>query len=141
MEWLEEEATIVNPEDPNLLHINILEMIALIINIWLALVFITQHGDIPGGHIIAMLADNTSALSWMQYASQTKHPTVSELSCFILDLTLSCSICHKLSGLHLQGILNIGADKLSRFEPPPKGGGRTLASVIAQHSTLATCQA
>jgi hypothetical protein len=69
MEWLEEKATIVNLEDPNRLHINILKMIALIIKIWLALVFITQHGDIPCGHIIAMLADNTSALSWMRYAS------------------------------------------------------------------------
>jgi hypothetical protein len=113
LEWLEEVATSVNSEEPNHLHINILELIALTINVWLALVFITHHGDITGGHIIAMLADNTSALSWMCNASQTKHPVVCELSHFILDLTLSCPICHKLLGLHLQVILNIGADKLS----------------------------
>jgi hypothetical protein len=95
------------------LHINVLELIAIIINIWLALVFITKSGKIPGGHIISMLADNTSALSWMRYTSRTKRPVVRELSHFILDLTLSCPIQHKLSGLHIQGILNIGADKLS----------------------------
>jgi hypothetical protein len=141
LEWLEEEASDVDSEDPDGLHINVLELIAIIINIWLALVFITQVGDIPGGHILTMLADNTSALSWMRYASRTKRPVVRALSRFILDLTLSCSVSHKLSGLHLQGTLNIGADKLSRFEPPPKGGGKTWASVIAQHSPLMTCQA
>ncbi len=93
----------VNTADPDSLHINILELIALIINIWLTLVSIIQHGNIPRGHIIAMLADNTSALSWMRYASRTKHPVVCKLSRFIMDLTLSCSICHTLSGLHLQG--------------------------------------
>jgi hypothetical protein len=103
LEWLEEDMTVVNTADPDSLHINILELIALIINIWLTLVSIIQHGNIPRGHIIAMLADNTSALSWMRYASRTKHPVVCKLSRFIMDLTLSCSICHTLSGLHLQG--------------------------------------
>jgi hypothetical protein len=65
LEWLEEEATAVDTTDPDHLHINVLELIALMNNIWLTLVFITQHGNIPGGHIIAMLADNTSAMSWM----------------------------------------------------------------------------
>ncbi len=141
LEWLEEDATVVNMADPDCLHIYILELIALILNIWLTSVFITQHGNIPGGHIIAMLADNTSALSWMQYASRTKHPVVRELSHFIMDLTLSCPICHKLSGLHLQGIQNIGVDELSYFKPPTKGGGHTWASIIAQHSPHSTCQA
>jgi hypothetical protein len=51
LEWLEEDAMVVNTADPDRLHINILELIALILNIWLTLVFITQHGNIPGGHI------------------------------------------------------------------------------------------
>jgi hypothetical protein len=91
-------------------------MIAIIINIWLTLVFITQTSDIPGGHTITMLADNTSALSWMHYASCTKRPAIPTLSHFIMDLTLSCSVSHKLSGLHLQGIQNIGVDKLIRVQ-------------------------
>jgi hypothetical protein len=37
--WLEEEASDVDSEDPDGLHINVLELIAIIINIWLALVF------------------------------------------------------------------------------------------------------
>jgi hypothetical protein len=112
LEWLKEDAMVVDTADPDRLHINILELsaIALIINIWLTLVFITQHGNIPGGHIITMLADNTSALSWIQYTSRTKHPVVWELSHFIMDLTLSCPICNKLLGLHLQGIQNIGVE-------------------------------
>jgi hypothetical protein len=141
LEWLKEDTMVVGMADPDHLHINILELITLIINIWLTLVSFMQHGNIPGGHIITLLADNTSALSWMRYASWTKHPVVRKLSCFIMDLTLSCPICHKLSGLHLQGIQIIGADKLSCFEQPPKGGGRTWASVIVQHSPLSTCQA
>jgi hypothetical protein len=141
LEWLEEDTTVVDTADHDHLHVNILELIALILNIWLTLVFITQHGNILGGHIIAMLADNTSALSWMQYASRTKHPVVRKLSRFIMDLTLSFPICHKLSGLHLQGTQNIGADNLLYFEPPLKGGGRTWASLIAQHSPHSTCQA
>jgi hypothetical protein len=72
LEWLEEEASDIDSEDPDGLHINVLELIAIIINIWLALVFITQVSDIPSGHIITMLVDNTSALSWMHYASCTK---------------------------------------------------------------------
>jgi hypothetical protein len=57
LEWLEEDATVVDTADPDSLHINILELIALIINIWLTLVSIIQHGNIPRGHIISMLAD------------------------------------------------------------------------------------
>jgi hypothetical protein len=121
--WLKEEATVIHPEDPDCLHINILELFALIINIWLALVFITHSGNIPGRHIIVMLADNTSALSLMRYTSCPKCPVVHELNCFIMDLTFSCPMQHKLSWLHLQGILNVGADKLSQFKLPAKGGG------------------
>jgi hypothetical protein len=81
---------VVDRGDPDCLHINILELTALIINMWLTLVSFTQHGHILGGHIIAMLADNTSALSWMRYASCTKHHVVRKLSHFIMDLTLCC---------------------------------------------------
>jgi hypothetical protein len=65
LEWLEEDVMVADMADPDCHHINILELIALIINIWLTLVSFTQHGNILGGHIITMLADNTSALSWM----------------------------------------------------------------------------
>jgi hypothetical protein len=139
--WLADEEETADSQAPDCLHINILELIAIIINIWLTLVFITAASSIPGGHIVSFLVDNTSALSWMHYASHTKRPVVHALSRFILDLTLSSSIPHKMPGLHLVGILNIGADKLSWFEPPPKGGGKTWASVISQHSPLKTCQA
>jgi hypothetical protein len=35
--------------------------------------------------------------------------------------------------LHLQGILNVGADKLSQFKLPAKGGGWTMAAVYFVH--------
>ncbi len=56
--WLTDEET-VNSQDPDCLHINILELIAIIINIWLTIVFISAEGSIPGGNIISFLADNT----------------------------------------------------------------------------------
>jgi hypothetical protein len=54
-----------SPADADGLHINLLEFIAIIINIWLALSWVRSAPTPPGGHIIAILADNTSALSWL----------------------------------------------------------------------------
>jgi hypothetical protein len=138
-----EEASMepIDDADNDGLHINVLEFVALIINIWFALVSIQRLGNRVGGHVIAILADNTSALSWMRHASRSHRPAVRELSRFVLDLTLSCLISHKMSGRHIEGKKNVGADKLSRFDDPPEGGGRTWASVISQHSPLRTCRA
>jgi hypothetical protein len=44
------------------LHINILEFVAIIINLWLAIYFIKLIRPPPGGSIVANLANITSAM-------------------------------------------------------------------------------
>jgi hypothetical protein len=53
------------------LHINLLEFVAIIINLWLVLRWIRSVEAPPGGHIVAVLADNTSALSWLRHFSRS----------------------------------------------------------------------
>jgi hypothetical protein len=53
------------------LHINLLEFVAIIINLWLALRWIRSVKAPLGGHVVAALADNTSALSWLRHASRS----------------------------------------------------------------------
>jgi len=118
------------------LHINVLEFIALIINLWFTLAIIRRMGPRLGGYIISLLADNTSALSWLRYAARSHRPLVRELSRFAMGLTLASPLSFKLSGRHIKGTLNVGADVLSRPADWP-----TWASATKEHSPLGTCQA
>jgi hypothetical protein len=122
--------------DPDGEHINVLEFVVIIIQAWFTIRFIMERGDIIGGYIVTILTDNTSALSWMRYAARSHRPSVRELSRFLLGLTLACSIPFKLSGRHIQGKKNVGADALSRPLEFP-----TWASATEQCSRLQTCQA
>jgi hypothetical protein len=58
-------------------HINILEIVAIAINLWLVIHFIRSHHEAhPGGNIVAIVAENTSALSWLRFASRGRaHPS------------------------------------------------------------------
>ena len=96
------------------LHINVLEFVAMIIELWFVIILIQRHGPYPGGYIVQLLGDNTTALSWLRYAARSHRPIVRDLSRFAMALTLSCPLSLKLSGKHLKGKLNIGADALSR---------------------------
>jgi hypothetical protein len=120
----------------NGLHINVLEFVAIIIELWFALAFMQRRGPRVGGYVIQLRADNTSALSWMRYAARSHRPIVRNLSRFFMALTLASSASFKLSGSHIKGVDNMGADALSRPSDHP-----TWASVIAHHSPLATCPA
>ena len=53
----------------DLLHINPLEFIAIIVNVWFLLHFIRKEAPREGGHHVLVCADNTSAISWMKYAA------------------------------------------------------------------------
>ena len=59
----------------NLLHINTLEFLAIIINVWLCLYFIKRRPPNEGGHHVLVRADNTSAISCTQ-PDHTNHPYV-----------------------------------------------------------------
>ena len=85
---------------------------------------------IRNAHIIMnVLADNTSALSWMQHAARTKRPAVRNLARFLQALLTHCPLPIRLQGNHLPGKENIIADLLSRFLLAPSWG-----SVIEQTS-------
>jgi hypothetical protein len=55
------------------LHINPLEFLAVIINLWLALKIIRDDPRCLTGSIINLLSNNTTALSWMHVAATTLH--------------------------------------------------------------------
>lgn len=133
----------VYPDNP---HINILEFIALIIEIWICARQIhrattdpsssdTFANAPPGGHRLGALADNTSALSWLRYASRTKRIPVRNLArllmAFLSHPFITALLC--VQGRHLAGRDNIGADLLSRFENAP-----SWESATEQYPPLAT---
>lgn len=127
------------PDDHwEMLHINPLEFIGIIINIWFAVWSIRKDPDKLGGHIINVLADNTSALSWLKYAARTRRPLIRNLAYLLHGILIysQTSDIAKFVGNHIAGILNVEADRLSRFEQWP-----TLDSVTEPCSQLQTCQA
>jgi hypothetical protein len=64
-------------------HINVLEFVAIIINLWLMIVVVSRRHPAPiSGHIFAVFANNTSALSWLCYASRLHCPNVCRLARF-----------------------------------------------------------
>ena len=67
------------------------------------------------------LADNTSALSWLRYASRTRRPHVRRLARFFLSMLAHPfpALTLRVQGKHLPGLENVGADFLSRFEKAP----------------------
>lgn len=118
------------------IHINVLEFLAIIINVVFALQFARRNGPIPGGHVISVLADNTSALSWMRFASRSHSPVVNRLAYFLSTISLFPQVPFKIVGAHIAGRLNVEADALSRFTPFP-----TWTSVTEECFQLRQCQA
>ena len=136
-----EEDIDVRNQQGNLCHINIYEFIAIIISLWIAVRQLELFGwVVDGGHRILNLADNTSALSWLRYAARSKRPPVRRLARFLLAFLSHPfpSLNLRVQGKHLEGIKNVGADFLSRFEKAP-----SWESAISQCSdlrTLRTCR-
>ena len=122
------------------LHINPLEFLGALINLWLSLILIKRRGPILGGYILALYSDNTTALSWMSLAARTKNPLLQGLACLGAGLLVQA---HRLltcvQPLHISGEQNGEADAISRPEArtnciPP------LSSVITQWCRLRRCQ-
>ena len=102
-------------------HINVLEFVAIIINIWLLLKFVDRRAKSSTKQTIAqVIADNTSALSWLSYASRTKRTGVRNLARFLTQLFLHKNFPLQMGKhLHIAGLLNVDTDKLSRFSKHP----------------------
>lgn len=97
------------------LHINVLELIALIINLWLAIRCYSGKADL----IISAFADNTSALSWLNNPAKVRNPLVRRLVRFLQTLLAFAPVPMSLQASHIAGILNIDADLLSRPKLAP----------------------
>ena len=121
----------------NLLHINPLEFIAIIINIWFLLHFICKEAPREGGHHVLVRADNTSAISWMKYAARSHKKPIRNLAYFLQSLLLLSQTAEtvNIEGKHWPGRDNTIADAVSRPEDYP-----SLTSAIEAFSPLQTCR-
>ena len=128
--------------DPYKLHINILEFLAIFIELWIILRQLewetteaapVRRGIPAGGHRILCMADNTSAVSWLRYATRTRRAVVRRLAQLLMAfLSHPFPSEHvRVQGRHLRGVDNPGADFLSRFEKCP-----SWDSVIRAHAPL-----
>ena len=120
------------------LHINPLEFLGTIINIWLHLVLEPSLPPCPTGHILELLADNTTALSWCRLTSPTKNELLQPWACFVATLlVLACWQNTRVQPDHIQGIKNHEADCLSRSD---NGVIPSWEAMYDHHSHLVTCQ-
>jgi hypothetical protein len=124
--------------DDNSLHINVLEFVGIIINIWFTIIYTRRDPEKLGGHIVSVIADNTSALSWFRHASRSHRPAVRNLAflCHCLIIFSQTSDFTKFEGTHIPGKTNCEADALSRPELFP-----TVGCAIRRFSQLQTCRA
>lgn len=120
-----------------LLHINPLEFIAIIINVWFATVLMCGEPPREGGHHITVRADNTSALSWLRYAARSHRRPIRNLAYFLHGFILvsQTSETTNFTGAHIPGTDNVVADAVSRPEK-----FHSMGSVIDEFCQLATCQ-
>jgi hypothetical protein len=120
------------------LHINPLEFLATIINLWLILKLIQTLPPCLMGYIIDLLSDNTSALSWLCVTASTRDPRLQALCCFALTLlVITSQHLTRVQPRHIPGKLNHEADFLSRSE---NGRVPSWERVIEQCSQLWTCR-
>ena len=115
LEPLAEQDISTSPTDGQL-HINILEFFAVIISTWFCLWHIhTFEPNKVGGHILSILGDNTSALSWLRHSTQSRTPMVRCLSrLLVFILTKSAFPGRIIGGSCIKGKTNNEADCLSR---------------------------
>jgi hypothetical protein len=120
------------------LHINPLEFIAAIINLWLFLCLIKSMPRCPTGYILDLLSDNTSALSWMHFTATTKNPMLQPLARFASALLIQArNYLTRVQPVHIPGVKNDEADALSRYQ---NGRLQYFADVIRRCSHLKTCR-
>jgi hypothetical protein len=126
-----------DPEQKGL-HINPLEFLGCIINLWLLIRIIRSLPECKTGHIVDVLSDNTSALSWMRMTATTKDPLLQPLARFASALLIqSRQSLTRIQLHHIPGVDNDEADALSRYT---NGRLTSWADVTRQCSRLRTCR-
>ena len=125
-----------------ILHINVQEFIAIIINIFFSMIkFLSMRDKLPtttNGYIFQHDADNTTALSWMRHASQSRDPYKINLSYLLsyLIFLFNEQVPSRHDPNHLPGKSNVRADALSRPQDFP-----TYATIFKAFPVLQTIQA
>jgi hypothetical protein len=120
------------------LHINPLEFIAAIVNLWLLLKIVSTLPPCDTGYIIDLLSDNTSALSWLKVTAATRNPDLQPLARFASALLVQASrLLTRVQPCHIPGKENVEADALSRLQ---NGRLKSWADVINRCSRLRTCK-
>lgn len=125
--------------------INILEFVAIVINLWLALKLL-HHQHHQTGHrrgnleVLHVLADNTSALGWLRYAARSKNNSVRSIATLLFSLLTFANVPFSLKKeniTHIPGELNLAADALSR---PISKGTSWASAIMNAGSTLQALQ-
>jgi hypothetical protein len=120
------------------LHINLLEFLATIVNLWILIKIVCTLPPNRTGYIIDLLPDNTSALSWLRVTASTQDPRLQPLCCFASTLLVVASQqLTRVQPRHIPGKDNHEADFLSRSE---NGRVPSWERVTEQCSQLRTCQ-
>ncbi len=102
-------------DPPGILHINVLEFIALSVNVWLALATCHAHDPLHQQHHIGnFFTDNTSALSWMLHAGRAKCSHSRCLVRFLQALLTFSPVRFQFQSHHISGHSNKTADLLSQ---------------------------
>jgi hypothetical protein len=99
------------------LHINPLEFLGCIVNMWILLKQVQTLPLCSTGYIVDLLSDNTSGLSWMKLTDTTCDPHLQPLACFAATLLFTAS--QHLTGVqsrHIPGKNNVEANFLSCSE-------------------------
>jgi len=144
--------------DPKGFHINVLEFISIIIELWICIRQLLlanpprdgSRGPVQshapaetfphGGHRLLARTDNTSALSWLRYAARTRRKPVRQLArlltAFLCDPLISSLL--RAQGIHIPGIANDPADGLSRYRKCPSWEAAMASSAPLQN--LRICQ-
>jgi hypothetical protein len=114
------------------IHINLLEFVAIFINLWMTLKRIAHlYPDYQQMTFIAkFLADNTSAVSLLKYAGRSNKLPVRNLAYLLTTLLIHlCQFPIQVTGEHIPGEKNNITDALSHFSEHPLWG-----SLIANQS-------
>ena len=131
------------PADPTSsgLHINPLEFLAALLNLWIS-IWIVEHSEtLDGGHVLQLNSDNTTALSWMSVAARTPDSTLQSLARIGSALLVRAArLLTKVLPVHFPGDQNDIADALSRPNLPSQTQQNSLESVICKWSQLQTCR-
>jgi hypothetical protein len=96
------------------MHINVLEFVALLINVWFIVRWAIRCNPNTPELIIRMRTDNSSALSWLQYAARSKRRVIRRLARMFQSLLTCSPLPLQLQSDHIQGERNHNADLLSR---------------------------